>query len=151
MCETPASLRFATGGCHPSHRKRTICCVRSYFGHRRRIGYDDLLKPSGTLEINTTDSTHANGGCGFSGDNSKFKNVKIGYDNNADDDIDDAGDDIVYDSDFSGTSTTISSDDNGNLTEDETFKYVYDAWNRLVEAKTRHDAVTATYEYDARG
>jgi YD repeat-containing protein len=35
---------------------------------------------------------------------------------------------------FGSTAITPSHDDNGNLTDDGTYKYTYDAWNRLVKA-----------------
>ncbi len=40
-----------------------------------------------------------------------------------------------------------------NLTDDGTFKYVYDAWNRLVKVKSSNDdsIIIATYSYDALG
>jgi hypothetical protein len=59
----------------------------------------------------------------------KFAALKVGYDGNADDDIDDAGDDLVVSSPFGSTAITPSHDDNGNLTDDGTYKYTYDAWN----------------------
>jgi hypothetical protein len=55
--------------------------------------------------------------------------LKVGYDGSADDDIDDAGDDLVVSSPFGSTAITPSHDDNGNLTDDGTYKYTYDAWN----------------------
>ena len=77
-----------------------------------------------------TGTTFADGGFGFwSFDTPTFDDLKIGYDNNADDDIDDPGDDIIYDDDFAGTSISLTHDDNGNLTEGTTHKYTYDAWN----------------------
>jgi len=107
----------------------------------------------GTLKINTTDSDIAAGGFGLTATGGgKFRNMKIGYDNNADDDIADAGDDIVYEADLSTTSATVSYDKNGNLTDDGVYKYAYDAWNRLVKVTTEHDALTlATCAYDALG
>lgn len=43
----------------------------------------------------------------------------------------DAGDDVEIDDDFSSNSITLAYDNNGNLTDDGVFKYVYDGWNRL--------------------
>ncbi|MCX7011534.1 MAG: hypothetical protein NTW86_03020 [Candidatus Sumerlaeota bacterium] len=40
-------------------------------------------------------------------------------------------------------------DDSGNLTNDGTRKYKWDAFNRLREARTENDALIATYLYDA--
>ncbi len=37
------------------------------------------------------------------------------------------------------TSTTFAYDDAGNLVDDGTFIYVYDAWNRLVQAAASED------------
>ncbi len=64
---------------------------------------------------------------------------KIGYDNNSDDDIDDARDDIVVDEDFSSDRVTVSHDHAGNLIDDGTFCYVYDSWNRLVAVRPSKD------------
>jgi hypothetical protein len=69
------------------------------------------------------------GGIALAAERAGFDNVKVGYDNNADDDIDDAGDDLVVSDDFSGTTITPTYDSNGNLTFDGTYKYTYDAWN----------------------
>jgi len=46
-------------------------------------------------------------GVSFSGDQPKFDNLKVGYDNNSDDDIDDAGDDLVVNESFGSTSVTV--------------------------------------------
>ncbi len=80
----------------------------------------------------------------------QFDSFKVGYDNNADADIDDAGDDVQVDDNFDSAAISLSYDNNGNLTEDGVFKYVYDAWNRLVIVKRIPDATTtiATYAYD---
>ena len=82
----------------------------------------------------------------------EFDDFEVGIDNNSDGDIDDAGDDVQIDDDFSSTTMSLSYDDNGNLTDDGLFKYVYDAWNRLVEVTRRVDDETtvAEYEYDAK-
>ena len=82
----------------------------------------------------------------------EFGDLEVGIDNNSDGDIADAGDDVQIDDDFSSTTMSLSYDDNGNLTDDGLFKYVYDAWNRLVEVTRRVDDETtvAEYEYDAK-
>jgi RHS repeat-associated protein len=51
-----------------------------------------------------------------------------------------------------GATTGIVSDDNGNETDDGTYRYVYDAMNRL-RAVTREadNALIAAYSYDAEG
>jgi YD repeat-containing protein len=56
------------------------------------------------------------------------------------------------DESFDSGSISLSYDDNGNLTDDGVFKYVYDAWNRLVEVTRRVDDETsvATYAYDGK-
>ncbi|MCG3125607.1 MAG: hypothetical protein CHACPFDD_00432 [Phycisphaerae bacterium] len=82
-----------------------------------------------------------------------FDDVKIGYDNNADLDLDDGGDSLVINDDFASNATTLSYDDNGSLTDDGIFKFAYDAWNRLVAVKSRYSSGTtqttfATYAYD---
>ncbi|MCG3125531.1 MAG: hypothetical protein CHACPFDD_00355 [Phycisphaerae bacterium] len=90
-----------------------------------------------------------------------FDDVTIGFDNegaqggspNADLDLDDAGDSIVINDDFASNATSLTYDDNGNLTDDGIFKFAYDAWNRLVSVKSRYAAGTtqttfATYAYD---
>ena len=76
----------------------------------------------------------------------------VGIDNNSDGDIDDAGDDVEIDDDFSSTTMSLTYDNNGNLTDDGLFKFAYDAWNRLVEVTRRVDDETtvAAYEYDGR-
>ncbi len=80
----------------------------------------------------------------------QFDDFKAGYDTNADGDIADAGDDVQVDDNFDSAAISLSYDNNGNLTEDGVFKYVYDAWNRLVIVKRVPDAATtiATYAYD---
>ena len=87
-----------------------------------------------------------------------FDNFKVGYDNNADGDIDDAGDDIQIDDNFDDpgggvtwNKITLAYDANGNLTDDGLYLFTYDAWNRLVKATRRLDALTpvATVAYDA--
>jgi RHS repeat-associated protein len=78
--------------------------------------------------------------------------LKVGYDGNADDDIDDAGDDLVVSSPFGSTAITPSHDDNGNLTDDGTYKYTYDAWNRLVKATLNDTDITIQQaEFDGLG
>ena len=80
----------------------------------------------------------------------EFDDLRVGIDNNSDGDIADAGDDVEIDDDFSSTTMSLTYDNNGNLTDDGLFKYVYDAWNRLVEVTRRVDDETtvAEYEYD---
>jgi len=63
-------------------------------------------------------------------------NLKIGYDNNADDDIDDVGDDLVVNETFTNSYKSISYDYAGNLIDDGVFQYVYDAWNRLIKVRS---------------
>ena len=53
---------------------------------------------------------------GLAGEDAKFKNIKVDY--SSDNDLNDAGDDLVYDSDFSTTSTTVCHDHNGKLADD---------------------------------
>ena len=107
----------------------------------------------GTKEIDTTDSTFAAGGVSLAGDHTVFTNLKIGYDNNSDDDIDDAGDDLLVDESFSSHTTTFSHDHAGNLIDDGSYVYVYDAWNRLVKVRSADDAdiTIQTAEFDGLG
>ena len=56
----------------------------------------------------------------------KIDDLKIGYDNNSDHDLSDAGDKIFVSEDFGGESTTFAYDDAGNLVDDGTFIYSYD-------------------------
>ena len=66
------------------------------------------------------------------------------------DTIDDAGDDLQISDAFASTSLTLTYDANGNLTADGIFKFVYDAWNRLVGVTRSIDDETsvATYAFD---
>ena len=70
---------------------------------------------NGSLCKSVTDSTHAAGGVALRGEDAKFDNLEIGYDDNDDDDIDDAGDDLAVDEDFGSTSCTVAHDHAGNL------------------------------------
>jgi len=82
----------------------------------------------------------------------EFSALKVGYDNNADNDIDDGGDDLVVSNPFGTTSITPTHDDNGNLTFDGTYKYTYDAWNRLVKATLEDtDVVIQQAQFDGLG
>ena len=65
----------------------------------------------------------------------------------------DGFDDMLVSDDFNSTTVTLTYDDNGNLTDDGIFEYVYDAWNRLVEVvlESGGDETTiAAYEYDGK-
>jgi hypothetical protein len=82
----------------------------------------------GALKLDETVADVAWGAAGLGGWQAKFKNVRIGYDNNADDDIDDAGDDVVFNDGFAATSITLDAvhgdatadawDKNGNMVLD---------------------------------
>jgi len=112
------------------------------------------------LKLNTTDASRPPGGVAFGGVAS-FDNLKIGYDTQrdqygsvkADDDIDDAGDDLVVNETFASTSVTVVHDDAGNLVDDGVFVYQYDAWNRLVLVRSSTDAdiTIQTAEFDGLG
>jgi len=109
---------------------------------------------AGTEKINVTDSAISAGGVALSGDKPRFDALKIGYDNNADDDIDDAGDDLIRDETFQETTTLTGYAHAGNLVDDGTFRFVYDAWNRLVSVKSSKDAGAVTFqtaEFDGLG
>ena len=80
----------------------------------------------------------------------QFDDFKVGFDNNSDGDITDAGDDILVDDDFNSNQTTLTYDDNGNLTNDGVHLFEYDAWNRLRKAILTDGAdetTVAEYEY----
>jgi len=82
---------------------------------------------------------------------------RTGYDQEFDDVqvwIDNTGgqtmDDQQIDDNFDSNVLTLTHDDNGNLTDDGVYKYVYDAWNRLVKVNRYADSDTttvATYAY----
>ena len=83
----------------------------------------------------------------------QYDDVLIGYDNNDDGDIADAGDDVQVADLFSSNAITLTYDNDGNLTADGLLGYVYDGWNRLVEVQrsAAGDTTTvATYAYDGR-
>ncbi|MCG3130994.1 MAG: hypothetical protein FLDDKLPJ_01769 [Phycisphaerae bacterium] len=77
--------------------------------------------------------------------------MKVAYDSDDDDIIDDPGDDIVIGEDFAGTSVSPTHDDAGNLTKDADYAYVYDGWNNLVKVRAQNDAdvVVGVYAYYA--
>ncbi len=80
----------------------------------------------------------------------QYDAVKIGYDNNGDGDILDAGDDLQVSDDFASNVMSLTYDDNGNLTDDGVLRYVYDGWNRLRKVNRSADGDTttlATYAY----
>ena len=77
---------------------------------------------------------------------------------NADGDLSSAGDRLQIDDNFDDpgggvtwNKITLAYDANGNLTDDGLYLFTYDAWNRLVKAARRVDALTpvATVAYDA--
>ena len=59
----------------------------------------------------------------------QFDDFRAGTDNSSprDDDFSDAGDEIVIDDNFNSNTTTLAYDNNGNLTDDGMFAFVYDA------------------------
>ena len=107
---------------------------------------------NGTKEYDWGASS-GSGGVAFGGWQAKFDNIKVGYDVNDDDDLDDAGDNLILDEDFSSTSDTFAYDDAGNLVKDSQFIYTYDAWHRLVTAVSAEDTdiTIGTYTYDGLG
>ncbi|MFO0838006.1 MAG: hypothetical protein U1D55_05720 [Phycisphaerae bacterium] len=113
-----------------------------------------------SLDTTAVDDDFSAGYCGLFrsnlyADTQQFDDFKLGIDNSSpkDGDFDDAGDELVIDDNFNSTTTSLTYDDNGNLTDDGVFKYVYDAWNRLVKVTWRIKAspsTVATYAYDGR-
>ena len=84
----------------------------------------------------------------------KFNDLKIGIDDNTDGDLNDAGDKLAVDESFDSTSATVSYDKAGNLIDDGTYEYVYDAWHRLVKVSFADDGgilTLQTAEFDATG
>jgi RHS repeat-associated protein len=110
----------------------------------------------GTLKINTTVTDRA-GGLAFAGDGCKFavdEPLVVGYDNNADDDITDDGDDLIINEDFASSSVTYAHDLAGNLIDDGLFWYTYDPWNRLVKVQLKQDDGAVTVQqstFDGKG
>jgi RHS repeat-associated protein len=105
----------------------------------------------GSLKFDTTDSTFDAGGVAFSGNTAKFDDLKIGYDLNRDDDIDDVGDYVILVEDFSLTEQTIAYDNAGNLIDDGTFVFIYDAWNRLVKVRASEESNVTLQEAEFDG
>jgi len=108
---------------------------------------------AGTLKVTDTDSDLAAGAVALGGESPKFDDLKVGYDVNDDDDIDDAGDNLVVDEAFGSTDVTVSHCDAGNLIDDGCRVFIYDAWNRLVEVRSSEDAdvVFQTASFDGLG
>ncbi len=59
----------------------------------------------------------------------QFDDFKVGFDDDADDTLD--ADEVVLHDDFNSATITLTHDDNGNLTYDGVYEYVYDFLNRL--------------------
>ena len=88
--------------------------------------------------VNSNGLDVAAGNVALAGEKAIFDNVRVGYDTGADDVIDD----YVVNETFGNTNITPTYDDNGNLTFDGNFRYIYDAWNRLVKATLDDTDVT---------
>jgi hypothetical protein len=82
---------------------------------------------NGNLRIDETDSTWGEGGVAFASDGATIDDLKIGHDVNDDDDLDDAGDDIMFSETFASTSKSPAHDHAGNLVDDGRLIYRYDA------------------------
>jgi RHS repeat-associated protein len=55
-------------------------------------------------------------------------------------------------SSISGTTTTPTFDNNGNMTQDEQgHKYVFNAWNQIVDVENTSSTILESYSYDALG
>jgi predicted RecA/RadA family phage recombinase len=75
--------------------------------------------------------------------------VKVWLDNDGNGTLD-SGDSVQIDDNFNSATLTMSYDDNGNLTGDGVYHYVYDAWNRLRKVQRVADGDTTTlaeYQY----
>ncbi len=82
-------------------------------------------------------------------DATEFDDVTMWIDNDADGTIDER----QFADDFNSNQVTLTYDDNGNLTSDGVFTYVYDGWNRLRKVQRVAAGPTTTdvalYEYFA--
>jgi hypothetical protein len=81
----------------------------------------------------------------------KWDDFICGFD--TDDDIADAGDDILVSDTFASNVISLTYDDNGNLTDDGLFKFTYNAWNRMRYAKLAAESDTtdigrSTFRWD---
>ena len=84
----------------------------------------------------------------------QYDDFKVGLDNNSDLDIDDGGDEVVINDDFSTNVISLSYDNNGNVTDDGINKFAYDAWNRKVKATWRIKSPPSTVlaqQFDGAG
>jgi hypothetical protein len=59
----------------------------------------------------------------------QFDDFVVGLDSNGDGDLADANDLTCVSDDFNSNQLSLSYDNNGNLTADGVYNYVYDAWN----------------------
>ena len=100
----------------------------------------------GTEELSVTESDLLSGGVALGGDQPQFNDLKIGFDDNGDGDLDDVDDDLVVDESFDSTSKTVSHDKAGNLIDDGTHQYVYDAWHRLIKVRSAADGGAVTLD-----
>jgi len=155
---TPKLVRrnIATGSAFSMTSGQTMRCVITTTGG---AGGPQTLTVyvNGTSRLTSTaiDDDWAAGQVGLialsgSGSQLDFDNFKVGFDNNGDADIADLGDDIKLSDAFGSTTINLTYDDNGNLTNDGVFDYDYDAWNRMVAAKTadQDNVLIGTYSYD---
>jgi len=100
---------------------------------------------------------------GLTAASATFSNFKLRHDNSADGDIGDARDDLTVSDTFGSTSVTMNADNSdatddawdraGDMVLDTRFRFVYDAWNRLVKAQSRQDSdlLLQTAECDGLG
>ena len=63
----------------------------------------------------------------FASDEVTIDDLKFGHDENEDDDIDDAGDDILFSETFASNAKSPAHDHAGNLVDDGRLIYKYDA------------------------
>ncbi|MEK6674488.1 MAG: RHS repeat-associated core domain-containing protein [Planctomycetota bacterium] len=134
---------FAGGGAV----NQTVQVRWSYPWPYRRI----TVYVEGVQQFYEDDSTFTTGGVALGGTSALFDNLKIGT--SADNDLDDVGDTIFVDESFGSTDTTVTYDKAGNLIDDGSLQYVYDAWNRLVKVRSskQGNAVILTAEFDGIG
>ena len=125
--------QFAIGSAFTLGGSDTVKCVITESGDPPQQTLTVFVAGTSRLSTGTIDDVWSAGKVGLvhiEGTSAiTFDDFRVGYDNNADNDIDDDGDDLQIDDNFASTSITLTYDDNGKLTADGIFKFVYDAWN----------------------
>ena len=120
------------------------------------VGQAELINTNGLSDLPA-------GGVALAAEKAKFSAVKVFYDTNSNESYDSGTDKLVVNETFNSTALTLNADHtdqtedawdaNGNLRDDGTYKYTYDAWNRLVKVTAKADTGIVIQEaaYDADG